>query len=109
MIGRASVADVAAALHRGDIVIDVRTADEFASGHIPGSVFMPLFAVPLRLTELDRRRDVYVVCESGARGQQASRYLDERGYSVRNLDGGMTAWRAGGMQVRSGLGSGVSA
>lgn len=107
MIGRASVADVAAARNRGDIVIDVRTADEYASGHIPGSTFMPLFAVPLRLSELDRRRDVYVVCESGARGQQASLYLYERGYTVRNLDGGMSAWRASGMQVRSGLGSGV--
>jgi rhodanese-related sulfurtransferase len=109
MIGRASAADVAAALNRGDMVIDVRTADEYASGHIPGSVFMPLFAVPLRLSELDRRRDVYVVCESGARGQQASRYLDERGYQVRNLDGGMASWRASGMQVRTGSGAGVRA
>lgn len=109
MIGRASVTDVAAALNRGDVVIDVRTADEYAAGHIPGSTFMPLFAVPLRLSELDRRRDVYVVCESGARGQQASHYLDERGYTVRNLDGGMGAWRASGMQVRSGRGAGVDA
>lgn len=109
MIRRASVIEVAAALSRGDAVIDVRTADEFASGHIPGARLMPLFAVPLRLSELDMRRDVFVVCESGARGQQASQYLDARGYTVRNLDGGMSAWRAGGMPVRSGLSSGANA
>lgn len=109
MIGRASVTDVAAALSRGDIVIDVRAADEYAAGHIPGSTFMPLFAVPLRLSELDRRRDVYVVCESGARGQRASRYLDERGYTVRNLDGGMASWRGSGMPVRTGRDVGVHA
>lgn len=68
MIGRASVAEVAAAANRGDLVPDVRTAEEYASGHVPGSTFMPLFAVPLRLSELDRRRDVHVVCESGASG-----------------------------------------
>lgn len=109
MIGRASVAEVAAAVSRGDLVLDVRTADEYGAGHVPGSTFMPLFAVPLRLSELDRRRDVYVVCESGARGQQASHYLDERGYSVRNLEGGMAAWRANGMPVRTGRDVGVHA
>ena len=91
----------------GAKVVDVRTAEEFGAGHIPGSVFMPLFSVPLRLSELSRRHDVFVVCESGARGQQASEYLDSRGYRVRNLAGGMGAWRASGMQVRTGMDTGV--
>lgn len=109
MIGRATVGDVAAALARGETVIDVRTPEEYASGHIPGSRFMPTFAVPLHLSTLPRRRPIYVVCESGARGQQASQYLNERGYNVRNLEGGMGAWRSSGMPVSVGRESGVRA
>ena len=102
MISRALVHDVAAAQKRGCQVVDVRTPDEFANGHIPGAQSMPLFAVPLRIDELDRRRPVYVVCESGARSQQAGAYLDGRGYRVFSLDGGMASWRAAGLPTAAG-------
>lgn len=102
MINRASVHQFAAAQQRGETVLDVRSPDEFAAGHVPGSRLIPLFAVPLRLSEIDRRRPVYVVCESGARGQQAGHYLDGHGYTVFNLDGGMTAWRGAGLPVATG-------
>ena len=59
--------EVAAAVRRGDTVIDVRTIEEYTAGHVPGAVFMPLHVVPLRLSEFSRRSPVYVVCESGAR------------------------------------------
>lgn len=98
----ATVSAFAAARDRGELVIDVRTADEYEAGHVPGASFMPLFVVPLRLSELDRRRPVYVVCESGARGMQASQYLNEHGYTVFNLEGGMSAWRGAGMPVARG-------
>jgi len=87
---------------RGEMVIDVRTASEFASGHIPRAVFMPLVTVPLRLSELDRHAPVYVVCESGARAFQACQYLDQHGYHAINVHGGMTTWRALGLPVQSG-------
>ena len=87
---------------RGEIVIDVRTAAEYASGHIARSIFMPLATVPLRLSELDRHAQVYVVCESGARAYQACQYLQQHGYRAINLDGGMTRWRAAGLPVTVG-------
>lgn len=94
--------EVAAAVARGDMVIDVRTAEEFASGHIAGAHLMPLFAVPLHTASLPRREPIYVVCESGARGAQACQYLDQHGYNASNLQGGMSAWRSAGLPVRTG-------
>lgn len=102
MIETVAVREVAAANARGDVIIDVRTADEFAAGHIAGAQLVPLFAVPLHMSSFSRRRPIYVVCESGARGQQASQYLDQHGYDVRNMQGGMSAWRAAGLPVAQG-------
>ena len=97
----ASVLETAAAVHRGDVLIDVRTAGEFASGHVPHAVFMTLDAVPLRLTDLPRRRPVYVECESGSRAAQVYGYLDRHGFRHVHVRGGMAAWRAAGLPVRS--------
>ena len=99
MIQMVTPRDVAAAQARGDVIIDVRNADEFASGHIAGAQLVPLFAVPLHMSSFSRRQPIYVVCESGARGQQASQYLDQHGYDVRNMQGGMSAWRSAGLPV----------
>jgi rhodanese-related sulfurtransferase len=102
MMETASPQEAAAASLRGETVIDVRTAPEFASGHVPRSVFMPLATVPLRLSELDRHAPVYVVCESGARAFQACQYLDQHGYHAVHVHGGMTTWRALGLPERTG-------
>jgi rhodanese-related sulfurtransferase len=99
----ASVQEAAAAAARGELIIDVRNADEYASGRIPGAIFMPLPTVPLRTSELDRHAEVYVVCESGARAFQACQYLQQHGYRVRNVDGGMAAYRHAGLPVQAGL------
>lgn len=98
----ATPAELAHALAGDGQVIDVRTAEEYAAGHVAGSQFMPLFAVPLRMTELDRRRPVYIVCQSGGRAGQAGQYLEEHGYDVRVLGGGLAAWTAEGRPVASG-------
>jgi len=95
--------ETAAAVQRGDTVIDVRTADEFSSGHVPGSVFMPLPTVPLRLAELDRQAPVYITCESGGRAFQACLYLEQNGYRAIHVSGGMVAWRAAGLPMELGL------
>ena len=97
--------ELAAAVRRGDTVIDVRTIEEFTAGHVPGAVFMPLHVVPLRLSEFSRRSPVYVVCESGARASQACQYLDQHGYQAVNLHGGMSAWRSAGLPIESSRGA----
>ena len=102
MIGRADVNDVRIAMSRGDQVIDVRTAEEYATTHIAGSTLIPLFAVPLRMSELDRHRPVVVVCRSGARATQACEYLAAHGFDVQVLEGGIEAWSAAGQPVMTG-------
>jgi rhodanese-related sulfurtransferase len=97
-----SVLDVVDVVRSGAIVIDVRNASEYAAGHIPGALFMPLPTVPLRLSELDRRAQVYVICESGARAFQACQFLQQQGFQPVNIEGAMTAWRAAGLPVERG-------
>jgi len=93
---------------RSATFLDVRTADEYASGHIDGALFMPLHIVPLRASELSRSEPYVVVCQSGARSAQAAAYLASAGYDVRSLEGGMSAWQAAGHPVSTGrVGVGV--
>jgi rhodanese-related sulfurtransferase len=74
-------------------LIDVRQPWEFERGHILGSLPMPMHTVPLRLSELDRKSDVVVICEHGARSMQVAMFLDNNGFdSIYNLVGGISAW-----------------
>jgi phage shock protein E len=78
------------------LVLDVRTAEEFASGHVPGAIHVPFDEVPARLGELGPPREVVVYCESGRRAAKAAEALDAAGFEVRHLTGDMREWRARG-------------
>jgi len=82
-------------LKEGAQVVDVRSLEEFAGGHAPGSLNMPLHELDQRLTELDPARWVIVCCASGTRSALARRKLRSRGFarvynagSWRNLPAG---------------------
>lgn len=64
----------------GAQVVDVRTPAEFAQGHVPGSVNIPLDQLPLRAGELDPRQPVLLCCASGARSGMAKQLLDRQGF-----------------------------
>lgn len=77
-------------------VIDVRTTEEFARGHIRQSKLIPLsnFAEQLPLAKLKQDKPVLVICESGMRARRAAAILEKQGYTdVAVLDGGMRAWQ----------------
>jgi rhodanese-related sulfurtransferase len=102
----ASVADELAA--SAAVVIDVRQRDEFATGHIPGSLSVPrglleFIADPAsarHLPELQPERRIVVVSTSGARAALAAATLQSMGYpEVVVLEGGIAAWLADGRQV----------
>lgn len=102
----ASVADELAV--SAAVVIDVRQRDEFATGHIPGSLSVPRGllefiadpASPRHLPELQPERRIVVVSTSGARAALAAATLQSMGYpEVVVLEGGIAAWRADGRQV----------
>ena len=74
-------------------LIDVRQPWEFERGHIAGSVLMTMHTVPLRLAELDKKSDLVVICEHGARSMQVAMFLENNGFSsIYNLAGGVSAW-----------------
>lgn len=80
-------------------VIDVRTPAESATGHLPGAFNIPLDRLDRALPDIRRaaeRRDVLVVCASGARSENACRVLADSGVAAATFVGGTGAWAARG-------------
>jgi NADPH-dependent 2,4-dienoyl-CoA reductase/sulfur reductase-like enzyme/rhodanese-related sulfurtransferase len=69
-------------------LLDVRTAQEFASGHIPGAVNIPVDDLRTRLGELPRDRKIAAYCQVGQRGYLATRILLQAGFQAGNIGGG---------------------
>ena len=89
------VDDFAAVVGAVTQFIDVREPDEVAEGTLPGTVNIPLGALPSRIGDLDAGRRTVVLCRSGGRSTQACQFLVARGFGdVINLDGGMLAYRS---------------
>jgi hydroxyacylglutathione hydrolase len=86
------------------VVLDVRGAGEYAAGHIAGSRHIPLGYLAGRLAEVPADRPVVVQCQSGARSAIGASILVAHGRrDVRNLAGGLDAWRAAGLPVETGV------
>ena len=77
-------------------VIDVREPHEFAAGHLPGALSIPMSVLPVRVEEIPRDRTVYVVCAVGARSGQVVSWLNEQGWDTVNVAGGTQDWIAAG-------------
>lgn len=75
-------------------ILDVREPGEFAAGHIPGAVNIPLGQLRRRLEELPKDREIRVNCGVGQRSYNAVRILRQSGYDARNLTGGYQSWKA---------------
>lgn len=73
-------------------LIDVRETEEVAAGKIPGAVNIPLGLLEFRLQDIDKSQEHIMICRSGNRSGQATRFLEDRGYNVINMDGGMLDW-----------------
>ena len=86
----------------GPVVIDVRTHDEYARGHVPGALLMPIHTFPTDLQRLsvDKSQPIVVYCELGPRAGVAKAALRLAGYTeVFYLEGHMRAWRESGLTV----------
>lgn len=82
-------------------LVDVRTADEYALGHIDGALNISLDDLRERIGEIPSDRPVYVYCGVGLRGYLASNILKENGYGdVRNLIGGIKTYKAATAEVK---------
>jgi ArsR family transcriptional regulator len=82
-------------------VLDVRPEDEFALGHVPGAVNIPLKALKARLLELDPAQEIVAYCRGPycVLSYEAVAALRARGFKVRRLQDGFPQWRAAGLPV----------
>ncbi len=104
MTGSAEHVDVAVARavwEAGDVVVDVRSAQEYAVGHLPGAVNVPVAELPWRRAELPSGQ-VLTVCSTGNRAWRAAQSLAASGRTALCLTGGTTAWAAAGLLLVSG-------
>ena len=88
--------------HAGEvIVLDVRPEDEFALGHLPGAVNMPLQKLEIRLAELDPAQEIVAYCRGPycVLSYEAVAFLRARGFKARRLEDGLPEWRAAGLPV----------
>lgn len=84
------------------LMVDVREPDEWAAGHAPGAVHIPMGDVPARLDELPVTDDsLAVVCRSGGRSGRAVQWLLQQGFDVVNVEGGMQSWLRQGKPLAS--------
>jgi len=77
----------------GTTLLDVRTAEEFAAGHLPGARSIPVDELRARLGELPRDGRILAYCQVGQRGYLATRILLQAGFAAANLGGGYTTYR----------------
>jgi sulfur-carrier protein adenylyltransferase/sulfurtransferase len=96
-------AEVNELMHEGVAVVDVREADEFSAGHLPGAKHVPRSYLESRIEGVvpDRSTQVILYCQSGNRSAYAARTLtEELGYEhVRSMKGGITLWKDRGYEV----------
>lgn len=84
------------------LLVDVRERDEFATVRVDGAVLMPLSSFADTYEQLPRDRPLLMMCAAGKRSLVAADHLSRQGFGdVTNVSGGITAWRAAGLPVRS--------
>ena len=85
------------------LVLDVRPPEEYAAGHVPGAVSVPVAVLKRRLKELPKDKEIVAYCRGSfcAFAPEAARYLDRKGYRTRILDAGLPDWEAAGLPVET--------
>ncbi|MBK8340109.1 MAG: rhodanese-like domain-containing protein [Flavobacteriales bacterium] len=84
LFGLGPKVDVKQLLAQGAVILDVRTPEEFAQGHVQGSINIPLDALTQHLHQLDKDKPVITCCRSGMRSGQAVHVLQDHGFTVHN-------------------------
>lgn len=109
--GKAQYTDISVQQGKGMIdrqevfILDVRTKEEYAAGHINGSTLLAVQDIPKqelveKLKEIPKDKKILVYCRTGSRSAQASRILAENGFArVYNMQGGITEWMNAGYEV----------
>jgi rhodanese-related sulfurtransferase/DNA-binding transcriptional ArsR family regulator len=85
-------------------ILDVRPSDEFALGHLPAAVNIPLRELEARLAELDPSQEIVAYCRGPycVLSYEAVAWLRGRGFKIRRLEDGLPEWRAAGLPTETG-------
>jgi ArsR family transcriptional regulator len=85
-------------------VLDVRPEDEYAAGHLPRAINIPLRELARRLRKLPKSREIVAYCRGPycVLAFEAVAFLRERGWKVRRLEDGFPEWKAAGLPVAEG-------
>jgi rhodanese-related sulfurtransferase len=90
-----TVEELKAKIDKGEApaIVDVREPNEWQICRIEGATLIPLGELPQKISELDRTREMVVLCKMGGRSARAVAFLRHQGFeNVHNLDGGILAW-----------------
>ncbi len=77
-------------------LLDVRRADEYAAGHLPGAALLDVtdsVAFAQGVEQLDKEKNIYIYCRSGRRSRKAASILTSKGFNVIDMQGGYNAWK----------------
>lgn len=87
------------------LVLDVRPAEEYLAGHIPGAVSLPVTELKKRLKELPHHKDIVAYCRGPycVRADAAVELLSSHGFKARRLEHGLPDWRQLGLPIKRGL------
>lgn len=102
---RATVLEVTQLINRGkSIIVDVRSPEEFATGHLPDAKNIPLAELSKRIAELEKfkTRTIVVVCQKGSRSATAVGLLNKAGFTeATSLEGGIDEWNKQGLPLKT--------
>lgn len=73
-------------------LVDVREDEEVAAGMVPGAKHIRMGDIPANLDYFDKDKEYIFICRSSRRSENVCYYLQDQGYKVRNMVGGMLAW-----------------
>ena len=74
------------------VLLDVREPWEIETASLKGITPIPMREIPARAAELPREREIVAVCHHGGRSMQVAMFLEQQGFRLHNLTGGMDAW-----------------
>jgi len=83
------------------VVLDVRPAEEFSAGHLPGAINIPIHELAKRLKELPKRKEIIAYCRGPycLMSYDAVSLLRDKGIKARRLEAGLPEWRAAGLPI----------
>ena len=86
---------------RDFVLLDVRTAQGYREGHLPGAINIPFEELPKRMTELPKSKEIISYCWNVTclLCTKASYVLASRGYKAREMIGGIASWREAGFPI----------